>query len=85
MVSDLIVGSVTWGPVYVGPATRAVMPGVTIKATAAFTDPVTPTEQPDEQVPADEDAEVGTGAKMDPHGEEPEDDPLPGGLEDDEA
>jgi hypothetical protein len=84
MVSGLIVGSVTWGPVYVGPRTHAVMPGVTSRATLHFTDPVTPTDAND-PVPPDEDEPVEQGAKMDPHGDEPESDPLPEGIDDDDG
>lgn len=53
-----------------------------------MTDPTTPTEAPDVATPApeepDDTAGVGTGARMDPHGEEPQDDPLPEGIGDEE-
>lgn len=41
-----------------------------------MTDPVTPTDQPDEQVPADEEP-IGEGADMDERPDEPVDEPEP--------
>lgn len=48
-------------------------------------DPLTDVTRED-PVPPDEDGfEVEQGAHIDPHGQEPQDDPLPEGLEDDES
>lgn len=49
-----------------------------------MTDPHTPTDTAD-PLPPEEDDEVETGARMDPHDDEPQDDPLPEGIGDDEA
>lgn len=48
-----------------------------------MTDPVTPTDTED-PIPPEEDGEVEQGARMDPHGYEPEDDALPEGITDGE-
>lgn len=47
-----------------------------------MSDPFTDTQAVDEQLRAPEELdEVEQGARMDPHGLEPEDDPLPEGVE----
>lgn len=51
-----------------------------------MTDFVTPTDASDADIPAPEELEeVEQGARMDPHGDEPQDDPLPEGIGEEEG